>query len=112
MRSALTDVSGHGFKPGRKVPRQRPRRHLAARSDRPQPQASRSHVQAYDFAVDACANGQQRKCLTIIDEYTRECRAIDVAGSIRSRRAPNAFKAALTLSTQLSVSLWARMVRR
>ncbi len=35
---------------------------------------------------DACANGQQLKCLTIIDEYTRECLAIDVAGSIRSRR--------------------------
>jgi len=33
---------------------------------------------------DACANGQQIKCLTVIDEYTRECLAIDVAGSIRS----------------------------
>jgi putative transposase len=35
---------------------------------------------------DACANGQQLKCLTIIDEYTRECLAIDVCGSIRSAR--------------------------
>ena len=35
---------------------------------------------------DACANGQQLKCLTIIDEYTREALAIDVAGSIRSAR--------------------------
>ena len=35
---------------------------------------------------DACANGQQLKCLTVIDEYTRECLAIDVAGSIRSSR--------------------------
>jgi putative transposase len=26
------------------------------------------------------------KCLTVIDEYTRECLAIDVAGSIRSGR--------------------------
>ena len=33
---------------------------------------------------DACANGQQLKCLTVIDEYTRECLAIDVSGSIRS----------------------------
>jgi putative transposase len=35
---------------------------------------------------DACANGQVLKCLTVIDEYTRECLAIDVAGSIRSER--------------------------
>ena len=35
---------------------------------------------------DACANGQQLKCLTVIDEFTRECLAIDVAGSIRSKR--------------------------
>ena len=26
------------------------------------------------------------KCLTIVDEFTRECLAIDVAGSIRSAR--------------------------
>jgi diketogulonate reductase-like aldo/keto reductase len=29
----------------------------------------------------ACANGQQLKCLTVIDEFTRECLAIDVAGA-------------------------------
>ena len=40
----------------------------------------------YDFVFDACANGQQLKCLTVIDECTRECLAIDVAGSIRSAR--------------------------
>ena len=43
-------------------------------------------VWAYDFVFDGCANGQQLKCLTIVDEYTRECLAIDVAGSIRSNR--------------------------
>jgi putative transposase len=43
-------------------------------------------VQAYDFVSDTYANGQQLKCLTVIDEYTRGCLAIDVAGSIRSRR--------------------------
>ena len=68
------------------VPRKRPRRRVAARSDRPRSPVSRNHVWAYDFVFDACANGQQLKCLTIIDEYTRECLAIDVAGSIRSRR--------------------------
>jgi len=35
---------------------------------------------------DACANGQTLKCLTVLDEFTRECPAIDVGGSIRSSR--------------------------
>lgn len=35
---------------------------------------------------DTCANSQQLKCLTVIDEHTREALAIDVAGSIRSER--------------------------
>ncbi len=35
---------------------------------------------------DACANGQKLKCLTVIDEWTRESLAIEVAGSIRSQR--------------------------
>jgi putative transposase len=43
-------------------------------------------VWAYDVVIDTCANGQTLKCLTIIDEWTRECLAIDVAGGIRSGR--------------------------
>ena len=35
---------------------------------------------------DACANGQKLKCLTVVDEYTRECLAIDVSGAIHSSR--------------------------
>ena len=46
----------------------------------------RNSVWCYDFVFDSCANGQQLKCLTVVDEYTRECLAIDVAGSIRSKR--------------------------
>ena len=34
---------------------------------------------------DRCANGQPLKCLTVIDEWTRQCLAIEVADSIRSR---------------------------
>ena len=45
-----------------------------------------NHLWAYDFVFDACANGQSLKCLTIIDEFTRESLAMDVAGSIRSGR--------------------------
>jgi putative transposase len=43
-------------------------------------------VWAYDFVFDATASGQQIKCLTVIDEFTAESLAIDVQGSIRSKR--------------------------
>jgi putative transposase len=71
---------------GLQVPRKRPRRRVASSRPRPLPATAANQVWAYDFVFDACANGQQLKCLTIIDEYTRECLAIDVAGSIRSGR--------------------------
>ena len=71
---------------GLQVPRRRPRRRVAMGRPRPLPATGAGHVWAYDFVFDACANGQPLKCLTIIDEYTRECLAIDVAGSIRSGR--------------------------
>lgn len=71
---------------GLQVPRKRPRRRVAASRPRPVPARAPGQVWAYDFVFDACANGQQLKCLTVIDEYTRECLAIDVAGSIRSAR--------------------------
>ena len=68
------------------VPRKRPRRRIASSRSRPLPAMGANQVWAYDFVYDACANGQQLKCLTVIDEFTRECLAIDVAGSIRSGR--------------------------
>ena len=71
---------------GLQLPKRRPRRRVAASRPRPLPPTGPNSVWAYDFVFDACANGQQLKCLTVIDEYTRECLAIDVAGSIRSRR--------------------------
>ena len=71
---------------GLQLPRRRPRRRVAASRPRPLPAFGPNQVWAYDFVHDACANGQKLKCLTIIDEFTRECLAIDVAGSIRSGR--------------------------
>ena len=71
---------------GLQVPRRRPRRRVATGRPRPLPPTARNHVWAYDFVFDTCANRQTLKCLTIVDEWTRECLAIDVAGGIRSRR--------------------------
>jgi putative transposase len=73
-------------KAGLQVPRKRPRKRVAASRPRPQLPMGANELWAYDFVYDACANGQQIKCLTVVDEYTRECLAIDVAGSIRSGR--------------------------
>jgi putative transposase len=68
------------------VPKKRPRRRVAAARPKAIVPTGPNQVWAYDFVFDACANGQQLKCLTVIDEYTREALSIDVAGSIRSAR--------------------------
>lgn len=71
---------------GLQVPRRRPRRRVATGRPRPLPASGPNQVWAYDFVFDACANEQVLKCLTVVDEYTREALAIDVAGRIRSAR--------------------------
>jgi len=68
------------------LPRRRRRKRAAASRPRPLPASGPNQVWAYDFVFDHCANGQRLKCLTVIDEWTREALAIDVAGGIRSGR--------------------------
>lgn len=68
------------------LPKKRPRRRFANARPRAFTPFKANTVWAYDFVFDTTAKGQQIKCLTIIAEYTRECLAIDVAGSIRSKR--------------------------
>ena len=50
----------------------------------PQTSIGPNQVWAVDFVFDACANGQQLKCLTVEDEFTKEGLAIEVDGRIRS----------------------------
>jgi len=45
-----------------------------------------NQVWAYDFTFDRCASGQTLKSLSIVDEWTRECLAIEVATSVRAER--------------------------
>ena len=45
-----------------------------------------NQVWSYDFVFDWCANGQQLKCLTVTDEWTKQGLAIEVDGRIRSGR--------------------------
>lgn len=70
-------------KAGLQVPRKRCRKR-AGMTLRPLAPTARNSVWSYDFVYDACANGQKIKCLTVVDEYTRECLAINVDGAIRS----------------------------
>lgn len=63
------------------LPKRRPRRRIATGRPRAHTPFKTNMVWAYDFVFDTTAQGQQIKCLTVIDEYTRECLAIDVAGS-------------------------------
>jgi putative transposase len=59
---------------------------VAAVRSRPQAPCGSNQVWSYDFIFDHCANGQQLKCLTVTDEFTKEGLAIDVDGRIRSPR--------------------------
>ena len=67
------------------LPRRRPRSRRSGTSSVTCQQALHpNHVWTYDFVFDRCANGQQLKLLTVVDEYTRECLAIKVATSIKA----------------------------
>jgi putative transposase len=68
------------------VPRTRPRKRIATGRPRPLAPTGANQVWSYDFVFDWCANGQQLKCLTVTDEWTKEGLAIEVDGRIRSPR--------------------------
>ena len=66
------------------------RRKLRKRFRREKPIESESRAPnqqwAMDFVSDAAANGQSLRVLTVVDVFTRECLAMEVATSISSRR--------------------------
>lgn len=64
--------------------RKRPRR--GPPGPRPLAPTRPNEVWAYDFVHDRCANGQPLKCLGLVDEYTRECLALEVESRIDAQR--------------------------
>jgi putative transposase len=72
---------------GLKVPQKQPKRGRLWLNDgscirlRPEHQ---DHVWAYDFMSGRTHDGRPFRMLTLVDEYTRECLAIDVARQLRS----------------------------
>jgi len=86
VQAMIREAEGHGEGRARRADRAaldlarlRNEAFLSARRasrPRPVPVTRLNQVWAYDFVFDACANGHQLKCLTIIDEWSRECLGI------------------------------------
>jgi transposase InsO family protein len=72
---------------GLKVPKKQPKRGRLWLNDgscvRLRP-AYKDHVWAYDFVQTRTHDGKPLRMLTLVDEFTRECLAIDVARQLRS----------------------------
>ena len=45
----------------------------------------KDHVWSYDFVTDRTEEGRQFRILVVVDEYTRECLALEAAGSFTSQ---------------------------
>ena len=75
-------------KEGLKVPKKQPKRGRLWLNDcsciRLRPE-HKDHVWSYDFVIARTSDGKVLKILTIIDEYTRECLAIQVARKIKNQ---------------------------
>jgi transposase InsO family protein len=70
---------------GLNLPRRRPRKRRCG-TDMRIPGATRPNsVWTYDFVHDRLANGSQLKLLCVLDEYTRQCLAIEVGKSLRNQ---------------------------
>lgn len=45
-----------------------------------------NHVWTYDFVKDAALNGDEIRCLTVVDEFTKESYAVEVEGRFSARK--------------------------
>lgn len=52
----------------------------------------KNHVWSYDFVVDRTESGRRLKMLVIVDEYTRECLAIEIDWSLIGRDLVNTLR--------------------
>jgi len=69
------------------LPKKRPRKPRAKAVVGIVPRATRpNQVWTYDFVFDQSLSGRSLKMLTLIDEFTRECLAVEVGISIKSER--------------------------
>lgn len=74
---------------GLKVPRKQHKRRRLGHSDNScarRKAEHKNHVWTWDFIHDRTSDGRALKWLSIMDEYTRECLALEIERSITSRR--------------------------
>jgi putative transposase len=71
---------------GLSLPRRRSKKKVRRVQVKPPAPTGINQVWAYDFVFDQCENGQQLKCLTVVDEYSRECLCIAVEGRLWSTK--------------------------
>lgn len=67
------------------IPKRRPRRRRCGSDIRLPGATQPNSVWSYDFVHDQLVDGRVLKMLCVIDEYTRECLAIEVGASLRSQ---------------------------
>jgi len=70
---------------GLNIPRRRPRRRRSGSDIRLPGSVRPNAVWSYDFVHDQLVDGKVLKLLCVVDEYTRECLAIEVGASLRSQ---------------------------
>ncbi|ANB18795.1 Integrase catalytic subunit [Dokdonella koreensis DS-123] len=70
---------------GLNIPRRRPRRRRSGCDIRLPGAVRPNAVWSYDFVHDQMIDGRALKLLCVIDEYTRECLAIEVGASLRAQ---------------------------
>lgn len=67
--------------------RRRKRKRIGLVERRPLPKPAAANVSwSMDFVADCLADGRKLRCLTIVDDFSRECLAIEVDTSITGRR--------------------------
>lgn len=70
--------------------RRRRRKHVASLERQPKCMATApNHSWSMDFVSDGIINGRRLRCLNIVDDFTRECLAIEVDTSLTGRRVVN-----------------------
>ena len=70
---------------GLNIPRRRPRRRRSGSDIRLPGAVLPNAVWSYDFVHDQLVDGRVLKLLCVVDEYTRECLAIEAGASLRSQ---------------------------
>jgi putative transposase len=65
--------------------RKRPKRRRSAVARQPRVAVTRPNETSMDFMSDALANGQKLRVLTVVDQYTRECVALEVGSHFRGQ---------------------------